>query len=80
MATVDVASAEQRAREAIRHAGYFVQRIERILPPWDSGQPMEVLFIGRRVGRVGERAEPTEPLTAYVHDRDDAEAIVCSGW
>jgi len=68
-------SPEQRAREAIRAAGYLIDRLFRVLPPREPGGDCEVLFRGRETAH-----EPVECLTAYVADRKVTTAAVSRGW
>ena len=68
-------SPEHRAREAIRAAGYMVDKLFLVLPPREPGGDCEVLFRGRE--RAGE---PVECLTAYVADRKVTSAAVSRGW
>ncbi len=79
-AAADVAAAattspEHRAREAIRTAGYMIDELVRILPPLDSGRPVEVLFRGRR-----SLGDSTALFTAYVADEQGAKATISAGW
>lgn len=61
----------------IGDAGYYCQRIVRVLPPFDVGGDCEVLFIGRARDQADRGAGP---LTAYVADREGAEALISDGW
>ena len=66
------------ARVALRAAGITVHEIERVFPPFDTGEEIEVWFVGRTRGQRGCATRQT----AYLRDEENAESTVTvtDGW
>jgi hypothetical protein len=64
------------ARRKLKDAGYFVKKVQRWLPPLDSGDPAEVLFIGKESGSTDD----VRLLTGFIPERVDEKAQVVDGW
>jgi hypothetical protein len=64
------------ARRKLKEAGYYVKKVQRWLPPLDSGDPAEVLFIGKETGST----EDVRLLTGFIPERVDEKAQVVDGW
>ena len=66
----------QAARKALRAAGVTVHEIERVFPPYDTGEELEIWFVGRTRGQKGCATRQT----AYLRDSKDAEPTLADGW
>ena len=66
----------QVARKALREAGVTVHEIEHVFPPYDTGEELEIWFVGRSRGQKGCATRQT----AYLRDSKDAEPTLADGW
>ena len=74
--TSETISPDQAARAALRAAGITVHEIERVFPPHDTGEEVEIWFTGRTRGQKGCATRQT----AYLSDLSDAEPTIADGW
>ncbi len=71
---------ERRVAEEITRrigrAGFRVRRVVRVLPPLDTGQPVEVLFLGVKHRDTG----PDRPWAARLVPGGDGDPHITAGW
>lgn len=78
-----MAPVQRFVRAAIEEAGYAIDGVKRVLAPYDVGEEIVVLFMGKlkpskRMAIAG--GQRYEPLTAWILDQAGAKAVVTEGW